>query len=187
MLVAPTFTCKWPMLSSLFPWITSLAPPMVTFSHPEARCQNKMYCGSAIFIDLATSYIDCQFQTHLNTHELCIPRNHSDSSARMSGLFSSILSLIMVLHSLLRTILSAWLSFNKFIISLVLVCITTMVWWKGPFRQLCLLPTPSAIHCPEVRDPQLWPTAMHYASYLYNICHTHQVALVHMICLPRPN
>ena len=39
------------------------------FTSRGRESEENMYCGGAIFVDMATSYTHIEFQVHLNSHE----------------------------------------------------------------------------------------------------------------------
>ena len=131
-----------------------------------------MFVGGCIFVDHASGYIHVKFQLHLNSHEtleakasykrMCldhgvVPQKYvaDNGSAYTSTKFGKHLS---TFRQMLKFAGVGAHHQNE----VAERSIGTVI----PITRAMLLH--SAIHWPDVADPQLWPQAVAHACFLYN-------------------
>ena len=133
---------------------------------------DRMYCGGAIFVDMASGHVDCIFQTHLSTHETLKAKESFELKCRDVGVVpqqylsdngSAFTSKEYTSH------LQQFRQIQRFagvgahhhngvaeraIQSIMSIARTMMLH--------------SAIHWPDLADSSLWPMAVRHAAYLFN-------------------
>ena len=131
-----------------------------------------MYKGGAIFVDLATGYVDCGLQTSLNTHQTMHAKEEYERRCRDFG---------VVLQSYVTDGGSAFTS-KQYTAKLTTFQQIYRFAGVGAHHHngvaeraiqtiMALARTMtlhSAIHWPEHADPSLWPMAVEYAIMLHN-------------------
>ena len=134
--------------------------------------ESSMYKGGALFVDMATGYVDCGLQTSLNTHQTLAAKEEFEQRCRDSGVVpqSYITDGGSAFTSKAYTAkLSAFQQIYRFagvgahhhngVAERAIQTIMSLA------RTMMLH---SAIHWPERADPSLWPMAVEYAINLHN-------------------
>jgi transposase InsO family protein len=133
---------------------------------------NDMYTGGCLFVDHCSTHIDCQFQTHLNTHQTLIAKEQFELMCRDVGVipqeyltnngsaFSS-KDYTAKLREFAQIYRFAGVGAHHHngiaerAIQTVMSIARTMM-------------LHAAIHWPETADPALWPMAVQHAVFLWN-------------------
>lgn len=142
------------------------------FTSRGKEAERDMYCGGCMLIDMATGFVDVQFQTNLTSHDTLIAVDKFERKAREFG---------VIVQQYLSDNGSAFTSrefqahlqdFNQISRfagagahhhnAKVERCIRTIM---NIARSMMFH---AAIHWPDMADPCLWPMAVQHAVYLYN-------------------
>ena len=149
----------------------------VTHSYHGGSDHSKLYSGGCIFVDAATGLVHVEFQTHLNTHETLEAKDAFERWSRDQGVILS--EFISDSGSAFTSKeFSAHLSDYRQIIHFA----GTSAHHSNGIAERAIRTIMSiartmmlhaAIHWPDMADASLWPLAVEYAVYLYNLSLIH--------------
>jgi hypothetical protein len=133
---------------------------------------NDMYTGGCLFVDHCSTYVDCRFQTHLNTHQTLISKEEYELMCRDVGVIpqeyltdngsafsSKDYTAKLREFSQIYRFAGVGAHHHNGIAERAIQTIMSVA------RTMMLH---AAIHWPETADPALWPMAVQHAIFLWN-------------------